>query len=356
MQAGRYYGQGDVRIDDINRRQPGVDEVLIEVDTCGICGTDIHEYRSGPNFIPETAHPLTGAAPPLPLGHEISGTVSDVGDDVDSVEPGDRVCVNPAISCRNCQYCTEGAYNRCVDVANVGLSADQGGFAEYCTVPALNVHELPPGVSLETGALVEPLAVGFHAVRRAGVGVTDTVGVFGAGSIGLASVIAARAAGAREVFVSEPIGTRRRMAMEAGAHRVFDPTETNVAGAVSDETDGGVDVAIEAAGTEASLRSSVSATRSGGTTTVVNIFDGSVPMDLRDIVLSEKTVNGVIGYESGPASSSGEFATVIDLLVSGRIFPEFMITKRIPLDHLLSDGFETLADDAEEHVKILVKP
>ena len=204
MRAAMWHGPGDVRLQDVPEPgEPGPGQALIAVRYCGICGTDLHEFTEGPVMIRPGAHPLTGARPPLVLGHELSGTVLAVGAGGPRDLVGRRVTADPCWSCGTCFWCLRGDYHICRIGGSVGLASD-GALAPLVLVPAQGLVPLPDAVSDQTAALAEPLAVGLHAVRRGGVGVGDRVLVLGAGPIGAAVILAARAAGAAEIYVSEP--------------------------------------------------------------------------------------------------------------------------------------------------------
>lgn len=224
MKAARFYGERAVRIDsDVDPWTVGPTDVHVDVEACGICGSDLHEYED-PTFIPADKYPITGASTPIVIGHEFSGRVSEVGEEVTRLVVGDPVAVHPNIPCHNYVYCADGEYNRYNDTFAIGLQTGAGGFAESAFVPAQQVHVLPDGVDVWEGALVEPFAVGLHAVRRLGMRAGDTVTIFGCGSIGLTALRAARAAGAKEVFVSEPTDSRREVAHRLGADVALNPT------------------------------------------------------------------------------------------------------------------------------------
>jgi (R,R)-butanediol dehydrogenase / meso-butanediol dehydrogenase / diacetyl reductase len=185
MRAAVWYGAKDVRVEDVPVRPPGPGEVTIEVAYCGICGSDLHEYADGPHAVPVGApHPESGVAAPLVLGHEFCGTVTEVGADVTTVAPGDRVAVEPHYRCGSCPRCLAGEYNICRHFGFAGLMG-HGGLAEHSTVPAYMLHRLPEQVSLEQAAVFEPAAVALHAVRRAGIRPGESVAVLGLGPIGL---------------------------------------------------------------------------------------------------------------------------------------------------------------------------
>ena len=356
MQAARYHGRGDIRVESIDESDLGSDQIRVDVDSCGICGSDLHEYAAGPIFIPEgEPHPVSGEVAPVTMGHEFSGTVSAVGADVTDLDVGDPVAINPILYCGECRQCREGNYHICDSIGFTGLSGGGGGFAENIVVKAEQAVPLVEGVPLEYGALVEPLAVGLHAVRRSGVQAGDSVAVFGSGPIGLSVIQCLRAAGAGHVYVSEPRAARRDRALDSGASETIDPTETDAVEFITDETGGGVDVAFEVAGIEATYNAALQSTRPSGTMTVVSIWEEEVSSHPNTIVLGERTVTGTLAYLGGPRSGE-EYGMVIDMLADGRLDPDPLITGRIGLDDIVDDGFESLLDPESDQVKILVKP
>jgi (R,R)-butanediol dehydrogenase/meso-butanediol dehydrogenase/diacetyl reductase len=323
----------------------------VSVDWCGICGTDLHEFLEGPIFIPQKGapHPITGAELPVVMGHEFAGVVSAVGAGVTEVREGDRVAVEPYYVCGECVACAEGRYNICRKLGFVGLSGPDGGFAERCVVDARWVHPLGD-LPTDIGALVEPLAVGYHAVRLSGLQPGGTAAVFGAGPIGLVTTAALKAAGAGKVVVVEPAAARKAKAAGAGADEVLDPTSTDVPAAIRDLTAGaGADVAFECAGVDAVLAAAIGSVRPGGTVVNVAIW-GHVPqVAMNDLVMSEVTVLGSLAY-------CGDHADTIALLRDGKVDAEQFVTGRIGLGDLVDGGFRELIDNKEENVKILVSP
>ncbi|MCH7660669.1 MAG: 2,3-butanediol dehydrogenase [Euryarchaeota archaeon] len=355
MQAARWHGREDIRVEEVERASVGPEEVHVEVDSCGICGSDLHEYAAGPIFVPEgEPHPVSGEVAPITMGHEFSGRVAETGDAVAGFEEGEPVVINPILYCGECRQCNEGNYHICDSVGFVGLSGGGGGFGESFVVNAEQVVPFSEEIPLEYGALVEPLTVGLHAVRRSGLKAGDSVAVFGSGPIGLSVIQCARAAGASELFVSEPRNARRERALDSGADHPIDPTETDAVEHIIEETGGGVDVAFEVAGIEATFNAALESTRPSGRVTVVSIWEEEVNMHPNTVVLGERTLTGTLAYLGGPRSGE-EYGMVIDMLETGTLDPETMITDRIELERIVG-GFDTLLDPESEQVKILVKP
>lgn len=355
MQAAQYYGREDIRTEAVDEPTVGDDEVEIDVAHTGICGTDLHEYVAGPILIPnEDPHPATGETLPVVMGHEVSGVVRSVGDAVSSVVPGDEVTVNPMLPCRECQYCHAGKHNVCADLGFVGLSGGGGGFAERLVVDEESAVLIPEGVSLEAGALVEPLSVGLHAVRHSPLSAGDSVAVFGSGPIGLCVVQAASAAGAGEILVSEPQQRRREIAERVGADATFDPTETDPLEAIHARTSDGVEVAFEVAGVDISFRQALRSTQHDGHLTVVSVYEDDVTFDPNDLVTAERTVSGTNVYSGGPRSGY-EYGMTLSMLDRGELVVDPLVTGRIGLGDIV-DGFESLVDTESDQVKILVEP
>lgn len=355
MQAARYYGTGDIRVEAVDPRSPGPGEVRIAVEACGICGSDLHKYVAGPGSMPsEAPHPVTGETLPLVMGHELGGTVAEVGDGVD-VPVGTAVAVNPIIWCGTCRYCLAGEYHRCADRGFVGLHGRGGGFAEELVVRAEQVVPVPEAVPTELAALVEPYTVGLHAVRRSALSAGDSVAVFGTGPIGLTVVQAARAAGAGDIYVSEPRDARRERAGTAGADVTIDPAETDPVERIRDGTAGGADVVFEVAGIAPTVNAALESAKSGGNVTIVSLFEEAIQVQPNEVVSRELTVTGTAAFQGGPRSAE-EFSRTLRYFSTGAFDPESLVTARIDLADIVESGFERLVDPESEQVKILVRP
>ena len=350
MRAARFHGRGDVRIDDVPKPHPGAGQVQIAVEWCGICGTDLHEYVDGPIFAPtpQAPHPLTGGATPIVLGHEFAGVVAELGEGVTDLAEGDRVVVEPYDVCGECVACRDGRYNICRKLGFIGLDGDQGGFAERMVVDRRWVHPIGD-LTTEQGALVEPLAVGYHAAKLSGLAAGGTAAVFGSGPIGLVTVAALKAIGAGHVVVVEPAGARKAKAPGAGADTVLDPTEVDVPAAIADLTGGGADVTFECAGIDGVLASAVASTRPGGTCVNVSIWGHPATFDVNSLVFSEVRLVGSLAY-------AHRHADVIALIRDGVVDVGQFVTGRIGLDDIVDQGFRELIDHKESNVKVLVHP
>lgn len=297
MRAAVYHEPGDIRIEDIAEPSPGPGEVKLKVAFNGVCGSDLHEYYNAATFVPTEPHPQTGIAAPVVLGHEFSGTVVEVGDGVTSVEVGTRVAVRPTLSCRQCESCRRGLFNICRSLAFHGLSAATGGLSEFTVVGADAVHPLPASVSLELGALVEPMAVGHHAVTLSGLEPGDLTVVAGLGPIGIGLWFALQAAGITDVVVSDPSPERRAALTRLGAENVIDPREDDVRSVAFDLTGGaGAPVVFDAAGVGAAISSGLDALAPRGKVVVVGIHEKAMELNPTSLLLGETSIVGSIVY------------------------------------------------------------
>ena len=348
MKAARWHKARDIRIEDVPTPVPGPGQVKIKVKWTGICGSDLHEYVAGPIFVPvDKPHAVSHEVAPIVMGHEFSGEVAEVGEGVTKVKPGDRVVVEPILSCGKCSACQHGKYNLCEDLGFHGLSGGGGGFSAYTVVGERWTHKMPDGLSFEQGALVEPAAVALHAVRLSSLKAGGTAAVFGAGPIGLLVIEALRVAGATSIYVVELSEQRGAKAKELGATAVIDPSKEDAAARIKELSGGGVDVAFEVTGVPAVLQQCIDATRYEGETVIVSIWEKEASFQPNTVVLKEKTLKGIIAYRD-------IFPAVMDLMVQGYFSAERLVTKRIALDDIVAEGFETLVKEKTQ-IKILVE-
>lgn len=345
MRAAVYHGVGDIRIEDIAEPQPGPGQVKIKLAHNGVCGSDLHEYYSASTFIPLQPHPQTGVAAPVVLGHEFSGTVVEVGEGVTSTTVGQRAALRPTYSCGKCPPCLRGLPNICRVLAFHGLSANGGGLADFTVLPADAVHALPEGVSTELGALVEPMAVGHHAVDRSELTSNDTAVIVGAGPIGIGLWFALRARGFDRVLVSETSPERRAAITALGATEVIDPLETDLAEAVFRMSDNiGAAAIFDAAGVGAAIERSIPALAPRGKVVVVGIHERPFPFNPTSLLLQEVEVIGSIVYDDA------DYEAVIANMAAGRYQTDGWV-EHAPLDALL-DVYDELR--AGRKMKVLI--
>ena len=258
-----------------------------------------HEFLGGANLIPKpgSPHPITNETLPLTLGHEFSGIVEEVGSDVTHVKPGDRVCVQPTIWDGDCRACVKKLVNCCDKNGFVGLSGWGGGMSEHIVLPDTAIKKLPDNVSLEVGALVEPLAVGWHAVDISPYKEGDSVIILGGGPIGLSVVQALKGKKCQNIIVSEVSKRRRQFATDFGAHHTIDPTKTDVVEEVAKLTNGkGADVGFDAAGVQIGLDGAMQAVRARGTLVNIAVWEKRATLQMNDLVFRERVYMGVGMY------------------------------------------------------------
>ena len=340
MKALRWYARKDVRYVDAPEPKPGPGMLKIKVSLAGICGTDLKEYAYGPVLIQPAKAPIT-------MGHEFAGTVAEVGKGVKGFKAGDRVSGVGNTYCGECYVCKMGRYNLCVNQGFTGLFTD-GCMAEYFVIPEYSCYKLPDTVSDELGALVEPLAVALHAIRQANIQPGDTVTVLGDGTIGLCSLLAAKAAGASEVYVIAKHQGRGGLAAKMGATAVIYSNEGNPVKKLQEMTGGiGTDAAIECVGRPETPQLAVELTRRGGIAVIVGIFDKPGIIDFSTMTFTEKTMVGSSIYIH-------EGKTAITLMADKRIDPSPLISSIVPLKDAAKKGFEALINDKEANIKVLL--
>lgn len=314
MKALRFHGREDVRVEVVAEPQPGPDEVKIRNAYSGICGSDLHIYytpeSSGMDFT--KPHPTTGAELPQILGHEFSGEVIEVGSDVTSVVAGDNVAVWPIYYCEDCVACEAGIFNACLNIGFHGIYSKGGGMAEFTTIRADKVHKLPKSLDLKMGALVEPMAVAWHAVMRSGIQPGQTALIAGAGPIGIGLWFALRANGVETVLISEPNKARRAAIKLLGADLLIDPLVDDFGEKIRMITEGrGVDFAFDASGSGPAIGQAIEALVPRGRLVVVAVHEKGFDFNPLALVMGEKEIIGVLGY------TPQDFDAVIAAMNSG---------------------------------------
>jgi len=298
----------------------GPQDLLIRVRACGICGSDVKGYSG-----------KTGRRqPPIIMGHEAAGVVEAVGDHVAGFAPGDRVAFDSTVYCLRCEYCLSGQVNMCANRQVVGVSEGtfrrHGAMAEYVVVPYWIAVHLPDSVTFEQAALIETVSIGVHAANRTPVRLNDTAVVVGAGGVGLAAVQAIRLKGAGRVIVTDLSEPRLALARRLGADvtvRAGEPgTEDALRAATGPE---GADVVVEAVGVPATVDAALAITRKAGALTLIGNVTPRVEFDLQSIVTREITLYGV-------CASNGEYPDCVDLVASGRINVDPLISETVRLE------------------------
>ncbi|MBT2248395.1 2,3-butanediol dehydrogenase [Arthrobacter sp. BHU FT2] len=351
MKAARFHARKDIRIEDIPEPELRAGAVKIDVAWCGICGTDLHEYLEGPIFCPAPGHPhpLSHEESPVTLGHEFSGTVSDVGEGVEGLEVGDNVVVEPYFVDGTCDMCQAGSYHLCRQMGFIGLSGGGGGLSEKIVVDQRWVHRIGD-IPLDEAALVEPLSVAHHAVERSCVKAGDVALVGGSGPIGLLTAAVLKGMGVTTI-ISELTQARKEKATSSGvADHVLDPSKEDVPARVRELTGGvGADVAFECAGVNAVLDTMLDAVRPGAVVVNVSIWGAPATVDMQKLVLKEIDLRGTIAYVR-------DHPAVIKMVQEGKVDLKPFITGRIALEDLVEQGFDTLINHKDTAVKVLVHP
>lgn len=351
MKAARYYDRNDIRIEDIAEPELKPGTVAIDVAWCGICGTDLHEFLEGPIFVPPAGHPhpISGESAPVTLGHEFSGTITALGEGVTDLRVGENVVVEPYIIGEDVDTGEGAPYQLSKDMNFIGLGGRGGGLSEKIVVERRWVHPIGD-IPLDEAALIEPLSVAHHAYVRSGAKAGQVAIVGGAGPIGLLTAAVLKAKGLT-VYISELSEARKAKALETGvADAVFDPREGDVASRVRELTNGlGADLGFECSSVPVVLDMLLDAVRPGAVIVNVSIWGHKPAVDMPKLVLKEVDLRGTIGY-------ANDHPDTIALVQSGKLNLAKFITGRIGLDGLVTEGFEQLINNNEEHVKIIVNP
>lgn len=349
MLAARWHGRRDVRVEEVPIPQPRPDQVLVAVEWCGICGTDLEEYREGPVSIPQgTVHPLTGKSAPLALGHEIVGRVARPAEDGSGPAEGAAVIPDVVLGCGECWWCRRHEEGLCAKGAVVGLHTD-GGLSEYVVARASSCVVVPDGLGLDVAALAEPTSVAVRALRKVASPIGSSLLVLGAGTIGLLVMQVARTSGFGTVIAVDPQESRLELALRLGADHALNPQE---AGPLAETLTRGLgpDVVAECTGIRGQGRNASRLVRRGGTVLLVGIHGRDEPLDLLDAVLGEKRILG-----SAAHLWDEDVLTAVDLLARGRVDGRPLLTNQVGLTEV-DRGFGVLEDPASGALKVLVHP
>jgi L-iditol 2-dehydrogenase len=319
---------------------PAPGEVLVKVRAVGICGSDMHWYSEG------GVGPFPAVYPQV-LGHEPAGEIVAAGKGVD-LRLGQRVAIEPAITCGECEFCRSGRHNHCVRVVFMSTPAMPGLFREYALVPARNAVPVPERMTFGEATVIEPLAVILHVLELTDIRLGDTVAVMGAGPIGLLTASVARLCGASRVFVADKVPHRVRMAREMGVDLAVDVSSESMVDAVMDQTHGrGVDIVFDAAGKRDSIETGFRIARAGGRFVLIGIpSECNLPVDLHTAMAKELNIQTI---KRSNCNDHG----AIQLLEAGRI-PKALITHTLPLEKT-PDAFAMLAGYTDEVGKVVIE-
>jgi L-iditol 2-dehydrogenase len=328
----------DVRIEEVTKPKIGVDEVLVEMKACGVCGSDLMEW-----YLEKRA--------PLVLGHEPSGIIVEAGSKVEGFSKGDRVFTHHHVACLTCHYCRHGAFTMCQKFSRTHL--DPGGFAEYFRVPADNLRidtlKIPEDVSFEEATLIEPIACGIRAINKCRIQQGDTVAIIGAGPAGVINVALARLSGAGQILVSDVIDFRLKAARKFGADMTINVQNESLTEAVKSATDDrGADIVIVTAPSVKAYDSALEVCRKSGTICVFAPTSPEQTISISPHKLFFQEIKLVPSY----STSHLETRTALELIRTGRIDAKGLITHRFPLSHT-KEAFQTAARN-KECIKVVV--
>lgn len=336
------HAKDDLRVEERPVPSPGPREVLVRVQKVGICGSDVHYWTHGAigNFIVKA---------PMVMGHESAGIVADVGSEVTSLKVGDRIALEPGIPCRRCNHCKTGRYNLCPDVKFAATPPVDGSLCRFFCHPEDMCFKLPENVSLEQGALLEPLSVGVHACNRGGVRLGHLVLVCGAGPIGLVSLLVARAMGAKAVAITDLDEGRLKVAESLGASAALcarNRTPSELAAEAVKALGGMPDVVIECSGAEPSIRTGIAACVSGGCMVLVGMGKAEVTLPVVEAAVREVDLRGIFRYANC-------YPTALALVASGTVDVKPLITHRYDLQEAVQ-AFDHAKTGRDGAIKVMI--
>ncbi len=302
-----------LRVEERAVPEPDPDQVLVRVAAVGVCGSDVHYYREG-----RIGAYVVDA--PMILGHEASGRIVAVGADVDPARIGRRVAIEPQRCCRVCEYCKSGEYNLCRRIEFYATPPVDGAFCEYVVIQSDFAYDVPDSISDAAAALLEPLSVGIATMRKAGVGIGSSVLIAGAGPIGIIAAQTAKAFGARQIVVTDPVPGRREVALRLGATAAYAPGAAELDGLA-------VDAFVDATGVSAAIRDGIRRVRPGGRAILVGMGEDDMVLPVSFITANEIVVTGIFRYH-------GTWPTAIGLVASGAVDLDALVTATYTLDEV----------------------
>lgn len=321
---------------------PQDDEVLVKVEYVGICGSDVHYFETGAigDFVVE---------PPFVLGHEAGGTVVEVGKNVKHLKVGDRVALEPGKTCGHCEFCRTGKYNLCPDVIFFATPPVDGVYQEYVAHEADLCFKIPDNMSTMEAALIEPLAVGFHAANQGGAHAGQTAVIMGAGCIGLVTLLALKAEGVSTIYVVDVVNKRLEKAMELGATAVINGKEKNTVEEIARLTEGrGADLYIDTAGSQFTVSQAIESAKKGGTIVLVGYpASGEMTLPISNLINKELTVKSIFRYRH-------IYPMAIESVAAGNCDVKKIVTNIYDLDDI-QRAFDEAIEDKENIVKSVIK-
>jgi L-iditol 2-dehydrogenase len=343
MRIAELYELRKFRLVDGPVPAPGPGQVQVRVEAVGICGSDLHDFSEG----------KIGDTPcqyPMVLGHEPAGVVVKTGTGVTGWAPGDRAALEPALYCYHCEFCLSGRHNICANIRFLSSPVDPGFFREFVNLPAGNLLPLPKGIGFKEGTLFEPLAVALHSMKFAALQTRETAVVFGAGPIGLLTLIVLKLCGAGRVWVVDPVAHRRELAKLAGADAVIDPHGADAARQILQDTGRrGVDLAIDCAARENTVNLAIQAVRNGGRVVITGIpVEPHLSLDFHVARRKELAIYNV-------RRSSHESEAALEILGAHAALFAPILTHTLPLEKV-QPAFEMLETYSDGAGKVILQP
>ncbi|KAK2985074.1 hypothetical protein RJ640_022952 [Escallonia rubra] len=334
-------GVKNLQIQPYNLPPPGPHDVKIRVKAVGICGSDVHHFKNMrcANFVVKK---------PMVIGHECAGIIEEVGSQVKTLAVGDRVALEPGVSCRDCNLCKDGLYNLCKEMKFFGSPPTNGSLANQVVHPANLCFKLPQNVSLEEGAMCEPLSVGVHACRRANIGPDTKILIMGAGPIGLVTMLAARAFGSPKIVITDVDAQRLSFAKNLGAEEIIQvSTNIQVRPIIQDASEevekihtamgADIDVTFDCVGFSKTMCTALNATRAGGKVCLVGLGQSEMTIPLTPAAAREIDIIGIFRYRN-------TWPLCIELLRTGKLDVKPLITHRFSFNQEdVEEAFETSA-------------
>ncbi|XP_003703421.1 sorbitol dehydrogenase [Megachile rotundata] len=337
------YGINDIRLEQTPIEEPDHDEVLLQMGCVGICGSDVHYLVNGRigDFV---------VSKPMIIGHEAAGVVVKLGKNVKNLKLGDRVAIEPGVSCRTCAFCKTGRYNLCKEMVFCATPPVHGNLRRFYKHAADFCFKLPEHVSLAEGAMLEPLSVGVHACKRADIGISSKVLILGAGPIGLVTMLAAKAMGANKIVITDLTQSKLDVAKKLGADATLlvknNMTETELVKKIHELFDGEEpDKTIDACGAQSTIRLAILVTKSGGVAVFVGMGAAEVKIPLIHALVREVDIRGVFRY-------ANDYADALELLATGKIDVKPLITHNYKIEDTV-EAFET-AKSGQGVIKVMI--
>ncbi|MBQ3487495.1 MAG: galactitol-1-phosphate 5-dehydrogenase [Clostridia bacterium] len=308
----------ELTYEEVERPEPKAGEVLIRLKACSVCGSDVHGFDGS-----------TGRRkPPIIMGHEASGVIAACGEGVKDHAVGDRVTFDSTVYCNKCDMCRKGMVNLCANRQVLGVSCDEyrrhGCFAEYVTVPEYILYDIPDNVTYVQAAMIEPLSVAYHAATRTKIGPGDTAVVIGVGTIGLLTLQVVKSFGVKQLIAVDIDDKRLELARQNGATDCVNSRDADALEQILKVSDGGVDVALDATGIDATVNMAIRSVHLNGKVVLIGNLAPKVDFPLQIAVTRQLSL-------FGSCASAGEYPACLDLISSGKVEVDSMISKKIPL-------------------------